>query len=359
MIIGVDAGMLGVADDRLKVGVYRVAYNLLKQLAEIDRKNTYRVYSFIPVDEFGSRMQNVLLAPSKGYLRLRLPLELRLHPVDLFLGLGQAIPPLVSVPSIGFVYDLGFLFNPEAYGSSETKLRTQTENLAKRATHILAISHATKLDIIKEFNTHPSDITVVYPGVDGRFFVNRASLEHPRPYFLFVGSLNKAKDIPLLLEAFATFIQTTKNTVDLLLVGGEYWPDPKIEDAIARYKLEDRVVKSGHVVDDALPGYYRGATAFVTTGLHEGFCLPAVEAMASGTPVIAVSRGALPEIVGDGGLVVSADSHHIAEAMNRMMKKSLRTLISKQAVVRSKQFSWQSFARDTLALMNEYAHQAD
>ncbi len=358
MIIGIDGGMLGVTDERLKVGVYRVAYNLLTQLAVIDKKNAYRVYSFIPVDEFGPRMQNVLLAPSKGYLRLRLPLELRLHPVDLFLGLGQALPPLLSVPAIGFVYDLGFLFNPDAYGNAATKLRIQTKHLVKNATHIVAISSSTKSDIMQQFSIHQSNITVAYPGVDERFYLNRASLGHPRPYFLFVGSLNKAKDIPLLLESFATFLQTTKNTVDLLLVGGEYWPDPHIDERIARYKLEDRVVKLGHVADNALPGYYRGAIAFVTTARHEGFCLPAVEAMACGTPVIAVNRGALPEIVGDGGLVTHADTHHVSEAMKRMMKKSLRSRLSEIALTRSKQFSWATFAHNVLALIETYGHQA-
>lgn len=357
MTIGVDAGMLGVTDERLKVGVYRVAYNLLKQLAEIDKKNEYRVYSFIAVDTFGPRMKNVVLTPSTGYLHLRLPLELRLHPVDLFLGLAQALPPMLFPPSIGFVYDLGFLFNPQAYGKTVTKLRTQTEHLVRNGTAIVAISNLTKSDIIKQYQTHQSKITVAYPGVDERFRLNRTSLKYPRPYFLFVGSLNKAKDIPLLLESFATFLQTTKNTVDLLLVGGEYWLDPAIEDAIVRYKLRDRVVKLGHVADTTLPEYYRGAVALVTTALHEGFCLPAVEAMASGTPVIAVSRGALPEIVGDGGLVVPSDSSHVSEAMKRMMKKSLRTLISEIAIARSKQYSWIIFAHNVFALIETYARE--
>ena len=354
MTIGVDAGMLGVTDERLKVGVSRVAYNLLKELIEIDTKNEYRIYSFIPVDTFGPRMKNVVLTPSTGYLRLRLPLELRLHPVDLFLGLGQALPPLVSVPAIGFVYDLGFLFNPYAYGNAVTKLRTQTDHLVRSSTHIVAISNSTKSDSIKHFRVHESRITVAYPGVEERFFVNRASHKHPLPYFLFVGSLNKAKDIPLLIKSFAAM---TNASLDLLLVGGEYWPDPAINEAIAKYKLSSRVLKVGHVTDTMLPLYYRGAVAFVTTALHEGFCLPAVESMASGTPVIGINRGALPEIVGDGGLIVPADWHHVTEAMNRMMKKPLRTQLSRLARARSKQFSWAIFAHKILALIETHAHQ--
>lgn len=354
MTIGVDAGMLGVADERLKVGVWRVAYNLLKQLVEIDKKNTYRLYSFIPIPEFGPRMQNIVLAPSKGYLRLRLPLELHLHPVDLFLGLGQALPAFTTAPSIGFVYDLGFLFHPGAYGNAEIKLRTQTEHLVRNATAIAAISDSTKSDIMRQFHVRKSTITVAYPGVEERFYLNRASHKHPRPYFLFVGSLNKAKDIPLLLESFAKFLQMTKNTVDLLLVGGEYWPDPEIDKAIGKHSLKDRVIKVGHVADAALPSYYRGAVSLVTTAFHEGFCLPAVEAMASGTPVIAASRGALPEIVGNGGYITHADADHISRVMEQMMKKSLRRVTSKRAIERSKQFSWESFARKIYGLIETH-----
>ena len=94
MIIGVDAGALSVRDDRLRVGVYRVTVNLLRELGKIDQKNDYRLYTFLPIPpaqmkEFGPRMKNVVVRPVIGWSMIQIPIELRRHPVDVFLGLSQ------------------------------------------------------------------------------------------------------------------------------------------------------------------------------------------------------------------------------------------------------------------------------
>ena len=342
MTIGVDAGMLGVTDERLKLGVYRVAYNLLKHISRLDTKNSYRLYSFHPVDGFGPNIQNIVLG-ARGFLRARLPLELRRNPVDLFLGLGQALPPFLSAPSIGYVHDIGFRFHPDAYGNSYKKLEKNTADLVRRATHIVAVSETTKRDIVRVYGRNPSTITVCYNGVDERFTLKGKKYKHQKPYFLFVGSLNCAKDIPLLLRSFAK-----TRGCDLILVGGEYWPDPAIDTAMLRYGLNERVIKVGHVSDEKLAMYYRGAIAFVTAALHEGFCLPAVEAMVCGTPVIAVNRGALPEIVGDAGLIV--EPGHLSEAMNKIRRN--RSRLAKLSLIQAKLFSWSASAQKLLALIH-------
>ncbi len=107
MIIGVDAGMLGITDDRLKVGVYWLAVHLLQQLRTLDRVNTYRLYSFAPIpttllQTFGANMENVVLRPTQGWFSLRLPTELILRKPDVFLALGQGVPA-TTAKAIGFV----------------------------------------------------------------------------------------------------------------------------------------------------------------------------------------------------------------------------------------------------------------
>ncbi|MBI4066184.1 glycosyltransferase, partial [Candidatus Gottesmanbacteria bacterium] len=180
------------------------------------------------------------------------------------------------------------------------------------------------------------------------------------PYFLFVGSLNKAKDIPTMLKCFVMFLERRKKEerhdkiYDLYLIGGDYWPDPAIEETIDKFHLEDRVKKIGFVPDAELPKYYRGALAFVTTALQEGFCLPAVEAMACRTPVVALGRGALPEVVGEGGIVVSTQytvkstQAALAEAMMKMTDKKTRERRAKKAIAQAKKFRWEAFAQHIL-----------
>lgn len=356
MIIGVDAGALSITDERLRVGVWRVTFHLLQELSSLDRHNSYRLYSFRPVDRevmqhFGSNMQNVVLTPTIGWSSVRLPLELKIHPVDVFLGLAQTLPSSLS-NTIGFVYDVGFLFHSDAYGASAKKLAKQTKQLVERANHIVTISESSKQDILNRYPIPEKQVTVAYPGVS--FLASQGVAFKGSPYFLFVGSLNKAKDVPLAITAFASFLKKVKRPYDFVLVGGEYWPDPAIDALIHQYKLEQHVHKVGHISDDALVAYYRGATALVATGLREGFCLPAAEAMAVGTPVVAVDRGSLKEVIGDGGIIVDKPSAQaLAEAMLGMMDEKFRAKVSKSALQQASRYSWKTFAK---TVYNTYAY---
>ncbi len=382
MIIGVDAGALSITDERLKVGVYRVTFNLLQELSKIDTQNTYRLYSFAPLDRglmqsLGPTMHNVVLTPSIGWSRFRLPLELHIHPVDIFLGLSQSLPssstshnkdckdisfkksltilsPLLrrleshrKMVSMGFVYDLAFIYNPQAYPSSFHQLKQQTDQLVKRADKIITISKSSKSDIINHYHVMPEKVSVCYPGVDERFTPVGSVHKGQHQYVLFVGSLTSAKDLPLAIEAFALFLQKCKKPYDFLLIGGDYWLDPRIDKAIHQYKLEKRVKKLGFVSDEKLPQYYRGAVAFFTTALREGFCLPATESMACATPVVSVDRGAMKEIVGEGGIIASSlFPAALADALFSLVgDRKFRLLLKKRAMKRGESFSWKTFAQ--------------
>ncbi len=331
MIIGVDAGTLSIGDERLKVGVWRVADNLIQELLKIDKKNTYRLYSFRPLAIGG---QNVVL-PNKGFFRIFLPLELRRRPVNVFLGLSQALPSFTG-RTIGFIYDLGFLHYPQAYPDSLNKLKKQTENVVKHADQLVTISHSVADDIKRIYK---ADSLVCYPGVDKLFNPIGEKYKSKKPYFLFVGALKRGKNIPALIKSFANF----SKSYDLLLIGGDYWLDPEI-------KIINGVKKLGFVPDKELLKYYRGATALVVPSLWEGFCLPIVEAMACGCPVVATNVGAMPEIIGNAGLVVEEDK--LASAMKRISSDDLlREELITKGLKRAKDFSWTKMATSVLSLI--------
>jgi glycosyltransferase involved in cell wall biosynthesis len=350
--------MLGAADERLKVGVWRVAVNLLTELGKIDKKNTYRLYSFTPIPQelmrqFGARMENRVLAPGTGWMSVRLPLEFMLRTPDVFLGLAQAVPRWGG-KSIGFVYDLGFLHHPQAYPDSHAKLAAQTRKAVKRAQKIITISQATKADILQSYDVSASKIQVAYPGVATPFRVQGMIKKAKMPYFLFVGALKRGKNVPVLLRAFATFQKQTNVRHELLLIGSNYWMDPLIEETIRELQIGTSVITPGYVSDEALATYYRGATALVIPSLVEGFCLPAVEAMACGTPVIASGAGSLPEIVGKGGIVIaSQDPKKIAAAMEKVASdEEYRNTLVKEAVKQAQKFDWETFAKTVLSSIN-------
>ncbi|HEX8965694.1 MAG TPA: glycosyltransferase, partial [Patescibacteria group bacterium] len=121
--IGVDAGCLGIQDKRLKVGVYQVAKNLLIELAKIDNKNQYLLYSFYPINkklmrELGPQMQNIVVSPSRGWTKLWLPLRLFRDRPDIFIGLSQSLPqriPSNRYKTLLLMYDLAFEEYPQSY----------------------------------------------------------------------------------------------------------------------------------------------------------------------------------------------------------------------------------------------------
>ena len=362
MKIGVDAGALGVSDERLKVGVYRVIVNLLRELSVLDEKNKYILYSFDPIDrgvmsQFGPNMENEVLWPVKGWFRLRLPLELKLRPVDVFLGVSQAIPRSKSY-NIGFIYDLGFLSHPNEYRGSYTKLKKQTESLVSRSDAIVTISQYVKDDVIKTYAGNKENIVVAHPGVDRQFSCEGDAFVDARPYFLFVGALKAGKNIPMAIAAFAKFLAREKKPYDFLLVGGDFWRDPAIEKAIHTFHLKERVRPLGFISDSEVAEYYRGAVSFVSPSLHEGFCLPAIEAMASGCPVIGSTAGAIPEIVGDAGILVHpTDVDALAQAFTTIAHNvAKRKAFVKKGLARAKRFSWQAFSKTTYRLIQS-AHE--
>ena len=354
MTIGVDGGALSIADDRLKVGVYRVTFNLLRELGKLDVRNDYRIYSFLPIDRgamdaFGTRIKNVVLAPSIGWATVRLPLELKLHPVDVYLGLSQSVP-LSASHIIGFIYDLGFLHRPQDYPGSAEKLEKQTWELVGRSRHIVTISHASSLDIQETYGVEAEKITVVYSGIDARFSAKGKAYRHTHPYVLFVGSLKPGKNVPLAIRAFAQVLKKSKRVTDFIIIGSTYWLDPEIAKTIKELEIGDRVILKGFVSDADLPSYYRGAAVFIAPSQSEGFCLPAIEAQACGTPVLVSDVGAFPEVIGKSGIIVaSGDVEGFTKGLDTLVNdKKKHDSYRKLGLANAKRFSWKQFAQTVL-----------
>lgn len=373
MIIGVDGGALAINDERLKVGVYTVTERILEKISQLDNSNNYRIYSFSQIGEGrtsgeGKNVEYRVLFP-KGYMKIWIPLELIRKPVDVFLGISQVLPKSVlskkfdvakyrrrkifrSPFLIGFVHDLGFLSRPDLYPGSAKKLRVQTDDLISRADRIVAVSDATRRDILRQYGSSVPPISVLYEGVDERFTHTGEKFVSGNPYILFVGALKPAKNVPTLIAAFANFLKSQRKIYDLLLVGGDYWPDPKIYQAVKRYGLTDRVKFTGTVDAAQLPAYYRGAELFVSPSLVEGFGLTVAEAQACGCPVIASSAGSLPEVAGDGGILLKPrDVDGYTKAMASVVsRKDLRTQLVQKGLKNVRRFSWEKFVRGVMGL---------
>lgn len=358
MRIGVDAGCLGVKEEGLKVGVYNIVKQTLLEISKQDTKNTYFLYSFYPIDaslmrELGKNMKNIVVRPARGWMKLWLPFRLLLDRVDIFFAANQAVPlrlPGSGYKTIGVVYDIAFERYPElyAYAASVQKHRFYSKETAERSDIVIAISQRTKDDLVELYNTPKEKIHVAYPGIVPLPEVK--PYKEQFPYFLYVGAFKKGKNIPTLLKAYMGMRKKSKKRMLLLMAGGTNWMDPEITKVITTIpsNIKSDIRMLGAVTDaKKLSSLYRGAIAFVCPSLYEGFGLPFVEAMSVGCPVVGSTRGSIPEIVGNAGMLVEPyDTKVLANSLEKIASDStFRQTLSKRGKEQSKRYSFKTFAK--------------
>jgi len=238
------------------------------------------------------------------------------------------VPLRAPYRRIAFINDAIFLSHPEYFSRPERLYFASIRYLARRADRVATLSESEKSRLAAHGVAPPEKISVVPLGVEASFrpraahpsealasVVSRYGL--PERFLLYVGRLNRRKNIGNLLDALSRL----DDPVPLVLVGA---PDGKASDPAAlirRHKLGDRVIRLGRVRDEDLPALYALAHVFCFVSFEEGFGLPALEAMASGVPVLVSERPVFREVCADAALFVDpADPAAIASALSRLLR---------------------------------------
>lgn len=359
MNIAVDAGVLGEKREMHKGGVYVACLNLLRELSLLDTKNTYTLYSYsrIPAAvtrQFGPNFHTKVLTPTRFWLYLRVSMEIVRTKPDMFLGFGQALPMIAARRSILFVYDLAFEHYPHFYPDAGKRLHGQTKRALEKATSVVAISEATKQDILTRYPKTKGSIRVIPLAAESIFSPVAAeerekrlkALGIPEPYFLFVGPLKKMKNIKGTLAAFARARQEQEIPHRLVVTGNDSALDAETALLLAQMTEAGSVIRAGFVSRSDLPALYCGATALVAPSFYEGFGLPVLEAFACGCPVITSRAGAVAEVAGDAALFVNpSDTAEIASAIVRVARDpALAQRLRQLGERRAQSFSWEKSA---------------
>ena len=297
-----------------------------------------------------------------------LSLELGGKGIDVYHSIQLSLPARRSFPAVVTIHDLAPLIWPEHY------LRLPYSRvghawqyaLARRADAVIAVSEATKKDVVDRLRVPEERVTVVPEAVDsdfdpppaaeGRALV-RARFAVPAQYVLYVGQFDPRKNVRGLLRAFASAAQRDRD-LRLVIVGDLGKLSSHLRDALETERVpRDRVIVTGFVDEPTLAALYAGAECLLHAAFLEGFGLTALEALAAGTPVVGYAGGAVAEVVGDAGLLVpSGDEDALASALGRFLDDdSLSAGLRGRARARAGAFSWDRAADETLAVYRSVA----
>jgi alpha-1,3-rhamnosyl/mannosyltransferase len=277
---------------------------------------------------------------------------------DLFHALDPSIPVPTRLPSICTIHDLMPLQFPDWYPAAHRwAFGRSVRQAARRAAVIVTDSHRVAEDVTSVLGVPPARIRVVYPGVSPEFLVPPGPARQDETYarygltanryFVLVGSVTSRKN----LQPVLTALRSVRDT-PLLIIGPDGHDAAAVRAEVRRLHIEPMVRFAGYVPAAELPTLLRGALALVHPSSYEGFGFPPLEAMASGTPAIASRAGSLPEVVGEGGLLVDNDDPTTwAEAMMRVRDDAdLRDGLIRAGRTQAAKFRWDRAAAETVAI---------
>lgn len=355
MIIAID-GTPAVRQVATGTEVY--ARNIIEALAASSDARRLRVYA-------NAVERPAWLAPAvewrgipfpRLWTHWRLRQALRHERPDVTFIPSHVLPVALGLKSVVTVHDVGHRHEPGAYGrAARWYLEATTRYAARRANRLIAVSRSTADDLIRYYGVPGGRITVVHSGIDPRFTPQPPArvaevlqrLGIAAPYFLYLGRNHPRKNLAMLRRAF-TDAQRRGLEATLVLAGPGHDPASNGQIRVLPY-----------VAAGELPALYAGALALTLPSRFEGFGFPALEAMRSGTAVIASTAGALPEIVGTAGILLSPDDPGAwSQAMLELSgDPALQRRLIAAGGARSAEFTWEAAATRTWGALDAVARQ--
>ncbi len=359
--------------DRNKTGIGIYTYELVKQLLKF-KDNIYLIHYFKYNDKIYHGSNEIII---KTYSKIHKiiyffePFIIKKYELSLIhfpTHWYNQIPHYLfgKYKKILTVHDLTPILFPFTHTFYDSYLwKSSFKFIKNKADKIIAVSYATKNDLIKYGKIKKEKIKVIYNGYDNTVFKPmNFSLEEikkfrekyhlPENFILYVGTLEKRKNIENLIRAL-NVLKKKKKKYSLVILGKKGWKYENIFNLIKKYNLHEQIIFMGYVPQHDLPIFYNLAKVFVYPSLYEGFGLPPLEAMACGCPVITSNVSSIPEIVGDAGILIDPYNYiELAKRIEEVMENaSLRKELIQKGLKRAKRFSWEKCAKETYEVYEE------
>jgi glycosyltransferase involved in cell wall biosynthesis len=352
-------------------GVGTYIRNLVSHLAKIDSTNTYFLLE-------GESTNSDLLPTADNFERIHLKERkrgefqrrevvrfLKRHGVDVCHIPHDDVPRRLPCRYLVTVHDCVHILYPRANEFSwmrAARFHAKRRRL-QRSEHIIAVSAATKRDVIRLYQIPENKITVIHnalderltglqPAMDAQSVLERYQIHDP--YVLYAGNVRTHKNVTRLIEAFAVARTELRehpkySRLKLLIIGDELASHQALRRTVVISRVQSEVRFLGFVPYEILKVFYENASAFVFPSLYEGFGLPPLEAMAFGTPVLTSNTSSLPEVVGDAAVMVNPENvFEIARGVKQILcDDGLRERLIQKGLEQIKKFSWLTAAQET------------
>lgn len=368
------------------IGAGRYIINLVRNLLEIDNKNTYVLTGRYTSTEYLEIAYNLKKDFENNKIELkfyRTPQKkldlwnrLKFPPIE-FLGFkadilhcpDYLIPPTLNKNIVLTIHDLAFVRFPQFNFDWFIKKYTgEVKKNAQISKKIIADSKSTKNDIVKFFKIDPSRIGVVYLAADD-LFIKLPEKEKDKnvlkkykinkEYILSVGTIEPRKNFITLIKAFNHIKQIKADfSYKLVIAGRTGWKSEATYLERENSPYRDDILFIGRVPDKDLVQIYNQAELFVYPSLFEGFGLPPLEAMSCGLPVIASDTSSLKEVIGNAGILVTAgdESKLKKQILHVLENEEIKEELKGKSLIRAKKFSWEETARKTLEIYHSYCY---
>ena len=380
MKIGINALKLYTSQDYRNAGISHYIRQLTTHLLDYDGKNNYTLFTNNLMPEWQertryapnivtSRLPTAQPVPRILWEQTALAWHTTRGKLDLLHCPLNVIPIAAACPTVLTIHDLAFLRYPQLFPRLKQRyLQLFTRMSARNANAVMTVSASTRDDVVDMLGVPRDRVHVVHHAADADFCPRiqdecntfRASKGLTTRYILYVGTLEPRKNVDVLIRAFGKVLREEKLHHSLVLIGGRGWMTQAIQTAIEETGIGDRVLMPGYVAREELPLWYSSADLFVYPSTYEGFGYPALEAMASGTPVIVSNTSSLPEVVGDAGMLVPPrEVSQLAAAMASILTDSvLADKLRSRGLEQATKFNWTDSVRTCLSLYQSLGSQA-
>jgi len=391
MNIGIDASRAFVVK---RTGTEEYSYQLIKNLTKVDLFS-HQIFLYVmrnsAIDfDLPKNFAVKEIQYNKFWTQIGLSKEMKKNSVDVLFILSHTIPFIHPKNTVATIHGLEFKYYPEGYSLKERFfLELNTIVAVKWSKKIIVPSENTKNDLIKFYKVNTEKIKVIYHGVtfcqceeERRNSSVTTHTSHnitigknskgiaksscgtscnDNPYILFIGRLEKRKNIINLIKAFEIFkknpphplLQRGSSNYKLILAGKAGFGFKEIKKAIQESSFKKDIILKNYVSEEEKERLYKKADLFILPSFYEGFGLPVLEAMNYGVPVICSNTSSLPEVAGDAALLVNPNKiQEIAEAMNKILSDDdLKNKMIKKGFKNVRRFSWEKCAKETMDVL--------